>query len=130
MLFDFLMQGHYFDTVLKNKQTNKITISSWVSNMFLHKTAESRKVCGHTGNAHHSTFSCQKKQTKSVSGQYVLNDFTLREKKEKRAALKMTRENYYAFLWILRKRTKRRKKKWNFKEKILHCEISLMFPSS
>jgi len=51
--------------------------------MFLHETAESRKVCGYTGNAHHSTFSCQKKQTESVSVQYVLNGFTLTEKRQR-----------------------------------------------
>lgn len=57
------------------------TISCWVSNMFLHETAKSRKVCGYAGNAHHSTFSCQKKQTKSVSGLCALNGFSLRQKR-------------------------------------------------
>ena len=60
-----------------------LTISRWVSNVFLHETAKSRKVCGYTGNAHHSTFSCRKKHTKSISGQYALNGFTLREKRKR-----------------------------------------------
>lgn len=96
--------------------------------MFLHETAESRKVCGYTGNAHHSTFSCQKKQTKSISGQYALNGFTLSGKKKKkqadrrshntRAALKMLGENYYAK--TIKKDLEKKKEKEILK-KISHC---------
>lgn len=73
--------------------------------MFPHETAKSRKVCGYAGNAHHGTFSCQKKWAKNISGQHALNGFILREPNT-RAALKMSSENYYALLWIWRKRKK------------------------
>lgn len=82
--------------------------------MFLHKTAESRKVCGHTGNAHHSTFSCQKKQTKSVSGQYVLNDFTLREKKRKKSCSENDKGKLLCFFVDFEEKNKKKKEKMEF----------------
>lgn len=106
--------------------------------MFLHETAESREVCGYTGNAHHSTLSCRKKQAKRVSGQYTCIGFTSREKKTKnkpkqadrnslntKAALKTSSESYNnILLWIMGKNIKR-----NFKDKIhpVFANIHLSF---
>ena len=42
-----------------------LTICSGVSHMLLHETAKAREVGGHTGDAHHSAFSCQGKQKKA-----------------------------------------------------------------
>ena len=42
-----------------------LTVCSGVSHMFLHETAKAREIGGHTGDAHHSAFSCQGKQKKA-----------------------------------------------------------------
>lgn len=114
------------------------TISRWISNMFLHETAKSRKVCGYAGNAHHSTFSCQRNKQKTFQDNmlWMVSPWEKKEKQADRrshnttAALKISSENYYALLWVWRERKKKEEVIIRRKLHTVFVNIFLCFPEA